>query len=77
MLFPFNPVEAECAPPGTTQTSGFVDEEKGCPITIESYERVSDEASRFKIERVGGLALTVGGLGVGVVGAVRKKPTQP
>lgn len=63
--------EAECAKdPGVT--SGFVDEEKGCPISIESYNRIREAKSGPQWDNIGGLVLVVGGLTAGVVGLVRK-----
>lgn len=61
MVIPFHKVATECAK-DITRTSGFVDTEKNCPISIESYEKKQKEESRFKIERIVGLALVVGGV---------------
>ena len=77
IFFPFNQVETECAEPGEV-SSGFVDDESGCPITIESYQRVIDEESRFKVERVAGLGVVVAGLAVGGVALIRgRRPAGP
>lgn len=70
MVFPFNNAELECAADDQV-TSGFFDDEKDCPISIESFEEVRAEESRFKIERVAGLGLIIVGVGLGGVGAMR------
>lgn len=61
MVIPFHKVKVECAE-SSARTSGFVDTEKNCPISIESYSKKQKEDSRFKIERVVGLALVIGGV---------------
>ncbi len=62
--------EARCAPAGAAKTSGFVDEESGCAITIESWEEVSDWRSSPKWFRIMGLALVFFGLVGGIVGLI-------
>ena len=67
--------EAECAK-DAGRTSGFVDKEKNCPISIESYERIREAKSGPRWDNIGGLVLAVGGVGTAIVGAVKKpKPT--
>lgn len=70
IFYPFNKVDAECAKPGEV-SSGFVDD-SGCPVTIESYQRITDEEARFKIERVAGLGAVMAALAVGGVAIARK-----
>lgn len=72
MFFPFVTIEPECAEDELV-TSGFVDEDQDCPISIESWEEIRAELERFKIERVGGLALVAGGLAAGGVGVVQSR----
>jgi hypothetical protein len=66
--------EAECAK-DPAKTSGFVDEEKNCPISIESFERIRESKTGPQWDNIGGLVLVVGGVGVGIVGALRKSTT--
>ncbi|OEV04430.1 hypothetical protein K378_05828 [Streptomyces sp. Amel2xB2] len=75
-LFVWEPAgpEAECAK-DTSRTSGFVDEEKNCPISIESYERIREAKSGPQWDNIGGLVLVVGGIGVAITAAVRKSRT--
>lgn len=63
--------EAECAKDPSV-TSGFVDEEKDCPISIESYNRIREAETGPQWDNIGGLVLVVGGVAAGVVGLVRK-----
>lgn len=74
MLF-LNPSapESECAPPGATQTSGFVDEEKNCPITIESYNRIREAETGPRWGNITGSILILGGLVTAAFG-LRRKP---
>ncbi|OEU91980.1 hypothetical protein DB35_06860 [Streptomyces abyssalis] len=76
-LFVWEPEEpeAECAK-DTGRTSGFVDEEKNCPISVESYERIREAASGPRWDNIGGLVLVLGGVGVAAVGAFRKPKTE-
>ena len=80
IFFPFNQVEVVCAQPGEV-SSGFVDDDSGCPITIESYQQIADEEARFKVERVTGLGVVVAALAVvGVAlarGGGRRQPSGP
>jgi hypothetical protein len=64
----------ECAE-DTGATSGFVDEEKGCPITIESYERIREAESGPQWDNIGGLVLVLGGAATAVVAVVRRPGT--
>jgi hypothetical protein len=76
-LFVWEPAgpETECAEKGAP-SSGFVDEEKNCPITMESWDRIRESESGPQWDNIGGLVLVVGGVAAAVVGAVRKpKPT--
>jgi hypothetical protein len=67
--------EAECAK-DPSRTSGFMDEEKKCPISIESFNKIREAKSGPQWDNIGGLVLVVGGLGAAAVGAFRKpKPT--
>lgn len=70
IFVPFNQVDVVCAQPGEV-SSGFVDDDRGCPITIESYQQIADEEARFKVERVAGLGVVVAGLAVGGVALAR------
>ncbi|MFC4495460.1 hypothetical protein ACFPA8_15110 [Streptomyces ovatisporus] len=72
-LFVWEPAgpEAECAE-DSSRTSGFVDEEKNCPISIESYERIRESKTGPQWDNIGGLVLVVAGVGTAVVAAVRK-----
>lgn len=76
-LFVWEPAEpeSECAK-DTSRTSGFVDEEKGCPISIESYERIREAKSGPQWDNIGGLVLVVGGVTAAAVGAFRKSRPQ-
>ncbi len=71
IFFPFNQVDVVCAQPGEV-SSGFVDDDQGCPISTESYQAIADEEARFKVERVAGLGVVVAGLAVGGVALARK-----
>ncbi|MGH3469710.1 MAG: hypothetical protein ACRDQF_18470 [Thermocrispum sp.] len=70
LVIPFGEVESTCAPANGV-TSGYVDEDKGCPISVESFEAIREEMGRPKIERIAGLLLIVGGLGLGITTLVR------
>jgi hypothetical protein len=74
MLF-LNPSvpEGECAPEGATQTSGFVDTEKGCRLTIESYNAIREAESGPRWGNIVGVVLILGGVGTGAFG-LRRKP---
>ena len=61
--------DSECADDPNV-TSGFVDEEKDCPISIESWEEISDYESSPKLFRIAGLLLIVAGVIVGIVALV-------
>ena len=63
--------EAECSA-NNSRTSGFVDNEKNCPISIESWTKINDYNSKPKLGRIAGLVLILGGVAVGVVGLVKK-----
>jgi len=65
------PPDGECAPEGTI-SSGFVDEDKDCPLTIESWDEIADYESSPKPFRIAGLVLVVAGLGVGAVALIRR-----
>jgi hypothetical protein len=64
--------EVKCAAEGAP-SSGFVDDDSGCPITIESYNEIREFDSGPKWFRIGGIVLIVGGLGVGAYGLTRKR----
>lgn len=70
-VVPTGEPELECAE-DTTRTSGFVDDESGCPISIESYDEYQDWESSPKPTRIIGLVLVVAGLGAGITAAVKK-----
>jgi hypothetical protein len=63
--------ETECAEDPSV-TSGFVDKEKDCQISIESFNRIREAKSGPQWDNIGGLVLVVGGVAAGVVGLVRK-----
>lgn len=64
------PPDPVCVEQGTP-SSGFEDSESGCPISMESFEEISDYNSAPKPFRIAGLLLVVVGLAVGVVGLVK------
>ncbi|RZQ63244.1 hypothetical protein [Amycolatopsis suaedae] len=68
LLQPGGP-DTECATPGGP-TSGFYDQEKGCPVSSESMREVADYNSSPKIFRIAGVVLVVAGAGVGIAGLV-------
>jgi hypothetical protein len=70
LMVPEGP-ETECAK-DASMTSGFVDEEKDCPISIESYNRIREAKTGPQWDNIGGLVLVVGGVAAGVVALVRK-----
>ncbi len=59
------PPDSECVPEGQP-SSGFVDEEKDCNISIESWEEIADHNSSPKPFRIVGLLLIVIGVGTGI-----------
>lgn len=70
-----NTPEGVCAPEGATRTSGFVDKEKGCALTIESYQAIRDSKTGLQWDNIGGALLVLGGLGLSITGLViRRKP---
>ena len=69
------PPETECAPDDMA-TSGYVDDESGCPITTESFNEVREYETSPKLFRLAGLGLIVVGIGVGIFGLTRKKRTD-
>jgi hypothetical protein len=69
--------EVECAEEGAP-SSGFVDDESGCPITQQSFEEIRDYESGPQVFRIAGLVLIVTGAGAGVYGLTRKnRPHAP
>jgi hypothetical protein len=76
-LFVWEPAEpeAECAK-DTTKTSGFVDKEKNCPISIESWNRIRESKTGPQWDNIGGLVLFVAGVGTAIVAAVKKPNTS-
>ncbi|GGO57909.1 hypothetical protein GCM10012287_54840 [Streptomyces daqingensis] len=72
-LFVWEPAEpeAECAK-DPSRTSGFIDKEKNCPISIESYDKIREAKSGPQWDNIGGLVLILGGVGTAIVAAVRK-----
>jgi hypothetical protein len=77
MLF-LNPQapEAECAPPGTV-TSGFVDEEKGCPITVESFQAIRSAETGLRWGNIFGVPLVLVGVVVASFGFSRRRVPPP
>lgn len=75
LAFTFNDPQTECVTDGGA-TSGFFDSEKKCPVSIASYNKIAAEDSRFKVERVAGLALVGAGLVTSVV-ALRRRRRVP
>jgi hypothetical protein len=77
MLF-LNPQvpEAECAPPGAA-TSGFVDEEKGCPITVESFEAIRSAETGLRWGNIIGVPLILVGIVVASFGFSRRRVPPP
>ena len=75
-LFVWEPAgpEAECAK-DPTKTSGFVDKEKNCPISIESWNRIQESKSGIRWDNIGGLVLVAGGGAAALVGVLRKSKT--
>lgn len=61
--------ELECVPEGSP-SSGWVDEESGCPISMESYERHAEWDSKAKWDNIAGLVLVLGSLGAAGAGFV-------
>jgi hypothetical protein len=68
-----NTPEGVCAPDGASQTSGFVDDDKGCPLTIESYNEIRHSETGLQWDNIAGALLVLGGLGLGVAALVRKR----
>ena len=64
--------KAECAAKGAP-SSGFVDDDSGCPITTESYNEIREYESGPKLFRIAGLFLIVGGVGVAGYAVIRKR----
>jgi hypothetical protein len=75
VVFQFNDPQTECVTDGGA-TSGFFDSAKKCPVSIASYNKIAKEDSRFKVERVAGLALVGAGLVTSVV-ALRRRKRDP
>ena len=63
------PPEAECVPEGTP-SSGFVDTDQDCPISQESWERISDWESSPKPFRIAGALVILAGIVTGGVALV-------
>jgi hypothetical protein len=69
--------DAECVKESSAdgaipKTSGLVDEDQGgCAISIESYEKINDWDSKPKPFRIAGLVLVLAGLVTGGVALVR------
>ena len=64
--------KAECAAKGAP-SSGFVDDDSGCPITQESYDEIREYESAPKPWRIAGLVLILGGLGLAGYAVIRKR----
>ena len=64
--------EAVCAKQGAP-TSGFVDQDKNCGITIDSYNEIREFESGPKLFRIGGIVLILAGLGVAGYALTRNK----
>jgi hypothetical protein len=65
------PPEAVCAA-ADAPSSGFVDSDRNCAITIESYDRIRKYETSPKPFRVAGAGLVLVGLMVGVTGLVKR-----
>lgn len=72
MLQP-GPPQGDCAPDDGSVTSGYLDTERGCALTVESFEDVMDHESEPKLFRAAGAIVVVAGLGVAGFGAVRAR----
>ncbi|MGJ9413313.1 hypothetical protein ACHAAC_11460 [Aeromicrobium sp. CF4.19] len=72
------PPESECVP-DDVPSSGFVDEEKDCNISQESWEEISEHNSSPKPFRIVGALLVLAGLVTAVVALVvgRRRGTEP
>lgn len=77
VLFALQPgePEGECVTDGGP-SSGFVDSDSGCPISIESYEEIADYRSSAKPFRIAGLVFVLAGVGVAITGAVKKPRSE-
>lgn len=64
------PPDSECVPDGQP-SSGWIDEEKDCNISIESYEAIADHNSSPKPWRIAGLLLIIAGVATGLVALVK------
>jgi len=65
------PPEPVCAAAGAP-SSGFVDSDRNCEITIESYDRIREYETSPKLFRIAGAGLVLVGLVVGVAGLVKR-----
>lgn len=74
MLFALKPSgpEAVCVS-DNTPSSGFIDEEKDCPISIESYNEIREFKSGPQWFNIGGLVFVLAGVGVGVYALVKSR----
>lgn len=54
-------------------SSGFVDDDQdGCPVSTESYNKYRDWESKPKLDNIAGVILLLGGVGAAVVAVLRK-----
>lgn len=68
--------DSVCAKEGAP-TSGFIDDEKECGITQESFQKIADYDSKPQVWRIAGIVLIVAGVGMAVYGVTRKRRTPP
>ncbi|HEX6682331.1 MAG TPA: hypothetical protein VF062_06025 [Candidatus Limnocylindrales bacterium] len=68
--------ESVCAERGAP-TSGFMDAEKNCAITMESFEAILEAESRPRWGNIAGSVLILGGVVTGLLGLRRRKLPNP
>ena len=58
--------------PNNQPSSGAIDEDSGCAISVESFDKITEYEAKPKPFRIAGLVLVLGGIVTGVVGLIRK-----